>query len=148
MSYKGIIEPEHIPYIEKRLEKYATRLLKQYDEHKTLIIAVDFDDTIFAGNVNSQKDLEPIIEKLKEAVEIGLKIVIYTARNEKYFPDIEVFCENIGLKIEAINKDIIQLREPTSGKIYYNLFLDDKAGLEQAAVILVYTIEKIKESKK
>lgn len=127
--------------------KYVDRLVRQYLEHDNLVIAVDFDDTIFPGNVNHAGDLKPIIETLKESSTIGFKNVIYTARNKKYFPEILQFCKDNEIDVWGINEDVVKLKEPTSGKIYYNLFLDDKAGLEEAHKILCEAIEIIKTMK-
>lgn len=125
-------------------KRYIDRLINQWREHGSLILAVDYDDTLVAGNVNSDEDLKSLRDLLKRAVDnYGFKIVIFTARNKKYFEDIVKTCADYKLDICAINEDIVQVSEPTSGKIYYNLLFDDKAGLEQAFNILEETLEMI-----
>jgi hydroxymethylpyrimidine pyrophosphatase-like HAD family hydrolase len=125
-------------------QRYVDRLIRQYKEHKSLVIAVDFDDTIYPGNVNTSDQLSKVLITLRECTALGLKLVIFTARNQKDFPEILNFCDRHKLDVKAINEDIVELVKPTSGKIYYNVLLDDKAGLEQALKILRSALSIIK----
>jgi hypothetical protein len=121
-------------------DRYVDRLVGQWLEHNTLIVAVDFDDTIFPGNVNNKIDLAPVVDLVKRCAKLGFKIVMYTARNDKEgLEEVETYCKEIQLDIQGVNVDVIQLygnSTTAGGKIYYNILLDDKAGLEQSCEIL------------
>lgn len=121
-------------------------LLSRWEKHGALIIAVDFDDTIYNYSKNPILNFEPLHKLLRECVALKNKVVIYTARNKSRWHEVIEFCNDIDLKISGINEDVIPLSEEnkTCGKIYYNILLDDKAGLMQAYLILKETIRRIK----
>ncbi len=117
------------------------RLLEDYYKYNTLILAVDFDNTIY-DFFNKWLEFNDVLKLLKRAVALNMKIVIYTASVE--YEKIEKYCERIGLKIEGINKNLLKEFE-NSGKIYYNLLLDDRAGLPSAYNQLLFVVEKLEQ---
>lgn len=111
------------------------RLLRQYKDHPRLIIAIDFDDTIFDINF-SGKPSQTILNIIKRCQKHNFYITIYTAREAKDFFFIAEYMSLQGIIIDSINANPIPLQHGNSGKMYYNLLLDDKAGLGQAYLIL------------
>lgn len=139
--------------VSEKLSMFLTKqekvdeLLLRYQRYGTLVIAVDHDNTIFDYS-NRGVDFSPLHQLLKRAKSVGCKIVIYTARHKSEFYLITEFCNDIGLEYDAINEDVIKLKMPTSGKIMYNIFLDDKAGLRETFEVLQATIETIEKQQK
>ena len=125
--------------------KYRVEILyQQFLKNKNLIIAVDFDSTIFPYHENDQFfDFKYVINKLIQARALGMKIVVYSCSSPERYGEIREYCSQNGLTIDGINCNLLPQYEG-KGKIYYNLLLDDKAGLGQALDILVELIEKIK----
>lgn len=121
----------------------AQRLYNDYKKYGTLIIALDYDNTIF-DFFNKGLIFNDVISLVKECSNIGMKIVIYTASQE--YDKIETYCKKIGLKIEGININILE-QFAKSGKIYYNILLDDRAGLASAYNQLNWVLDRIKEEK-
>jgi len=126
--------PESVPYLE--------RLLEEWEQHGKIIIACDYDDTISPWKL---KGFNPqrVIETLKVAKQTGAYIVIFTACNEARYPEIFEYCQSQGLTIDGINKTPIDLPYGNDRKIYANIFLDDRAGLNESLNILemaMYTI--------
>jgi hypothetical protein len=119
-------------------------LLLCFQKHGNIIVAVDFDDTI-RDSFNKGLDLTPIHDIVKRAKNIGCKIVIYTARNKSEWIEVTEYCNDIGIEYDAINEDVIKLPKPTSGKIYYNIFLDDRAGLRESFEILTSFVETVEK---
>jgi hydroxymethylpyrimidine pyrophosphatase-like HAD family hydrolase len=113
------------------------RLIEEVKEHGSLIIAVDFDNTIYDFHSKGFK-FPRVVAVLKEAVEKGHRVVVFTA-NENHSM-IKEHCKSLGLTIEGINTNI--LPQFTGSKIYYNLLLDDRAGLYEALNYLEYLLEK------
>lgn len=131
------------------VEDTVESLVKRYYHYGSLILAVDFDETIHNSYSDPKKDFTPVHELIREAAKLNFQIVIYTARNEKHFGFIEEFCKEHDLPFtHPVNKEVCELPEPTCGKIYYNIFLDDKAGLGQAAEILYKVIERLQANDK
>ena len=128
-----------------KLQKYIDRLTKEWLLHKNIIIAVDFDDTICTWGLNTQTECNFIIEKLKTYQQQGAYIVIFTACNKDRFEDISNFCNQNDLIITGINKTPIDLPYGNNGKIYANVFLDDRAGLHESIEILDAALINVKQ---
>jgi hydroxymethylpyrimidine pyrophosphatase-like HAD family hydrolase len=121
------------------------RLLSAYREHPRLIVAVDFDDTVFDFHNHGYK-FPKAIELIKRAQAAGFYIVGFTASKPERYPFIQEHFESLGIKLDAINTNVIPSAYGNSGKIFYNILLDDRAGLEQAMDILSRTLNIIKTS--
>lgn len=122
------------------------RLYKEYLAHKKLIVALDFDDTIFDYH-NKGHQYAQVIELILECQSYGFYIVIFTGTPPEKWEDIYNYCEKVGIKPATVNKNPIPLPFGNNGKIYYNILLDDRAGLGQSYQILKKTVDKIKEVK-
>lgn len=51
------------------------------------------------------------------------------------------------MEIDAINENPIPLPYGKNGKVYANIFIDDRAGLNESLQILEFAMYKIKGSK-
>jgi hypothetical protein len=122
------------------MKKYINRLLSEWITHGKIIIAVDYDDTISPWGFKSDEDLKYLdktIQILKKAKETGAYLSIFSACDENRYEEIEKYCESKGLKIDSINKNPIEgLLYGHNGKIFANIFIDDRAGLNEALFIL------------
>lgn len=127
---------------------YSQRLLIEWRTHGKIIIAVDFDSTIFPYHtLNNKEDIERTIYLVKKAHEIGAYIVIFTASVESRFDFIREYCESIKVPIDSINKNPIELPYGNNGKIYYNLNICDRSGLNESLNILEEVINEMKTNK-
>lgn len=125
-------------------ESCVDRLYREYKKHPRLIIACDFDDTIF-GYHNKDDDHSDVINLLKECSELNFYIVIFSASSQDRFDFMIKYAESMGIKVcAAVNKNAIELPYGHWGKIYYNILLDDRAGLKNAYETLRILIDKIK----
>ncbi len=123
------------------------RLYKEYSEHKKLILALDFDDTIFDFHGKGYSYDQVINLVLECQRDYGFYIVIFTGTPPEKWGDIYTHCQKLGIKIDSINKNPISLPFGNDGKIYYNILLDDRSGLGQSYEILKKAVDKIKETK-
>lgn len=118
---------------------YAVRLLEEWEEHGKIIIGVDYDDTISPYTFREPKDIERlnwVIQAVINAQKKGAYVVIFTASNPEKFEKILSYCSEKGIHVDSINKNPIPLPYGNHGKIYANIFLDDRAGLVEATAIL------------
>lgn len=130
------------------MDRYTERLIEEWQQHGKIIIAVDFDDTISPWKFNSDDDnsrYSKIIDTLRIAKETGAYIVVFTACNTDRHQNIKEYCSSKRLEIDAINETPIKSIPygRNGSKIYANIFLDDRAGLNEALEILnnaMYTI--------
>lgn len=126
-------------------ENCVNRLLEVYRENPRLIIAVDFDDTMY--DFHKKGYLFPhVADILRESQKLNFYIVAFTASIPSRFEFIRTYCQDIGIRLDAINENVIESPFGNSGKIFYNLLLDDRAGLGQAYEILQKTIELVKKN--
>lgn len=127
--------PESLPYTE--------RLEREWDQHGKIIIACDYDDTISPWKMTGF-DPKKIMDVLKTAKQTGAYIVIFTSCNEERYQEISDYCKKNGLEIDAINRTPIDLPYGNNTKIYANIFLDDRAGLNESLYILEYAMYRIR----
>jgi hypothetical protein len=113
----------------------VARLRREYDKHRKLCLAVDFDDTChpFHGTSHTH-DL--VFALLHEAQRREFWIVIFTASDPSRYDMMREYMLSRGIKVHAVNQNAIPLPYGNHGKIYYNHFLDDRAGLSSACDIL------------
>jgi hypothetical protein len=128
------------------MNKYVKRLYDEWVQHGKIIIAVDFDDTISPWKLNTEKDIleTEIVKILRTCIETGAYIVCFTACNIDRFPEIERKFQELGLKLDKINENPINLPYGKHKKLYANIFLDDRAGLEESLKILDEALWKYK----
>lgn len=131
------------------MNKYENRLLQEWKQHGKIIVGVDFDDTISPWKFQTEEDLEQLdktIQILKVAHETGAFIVIFTACKEDRYQFIRDYCAGKRLHIDAINKTPFDIPGGygQTGKIYANIFLDDRAGLLESLEMLEKVMYKIR----
>lgn len=121
------------------------RLLLEYAKYGQLVVAFDFDSTVYDYHDAGDK-FDFVIDLLREAKKLGCYLVVWTCRSEKYYPFIREYLEVNDIPYDSINEECPAVRF-NSQKIYYNILLDDRAGLSSAYLILSEVLFKIKAKK-
>lgn len=118
------------------------RLLNDYYKHGDLIVAFDFDNTIFNYNGAADRTFFDVTHLLQECSALGFTMVLFTANeDEDKLNFCRTYCRSNEIRIDYINESpVMNTRKP-----YYNILLDDRAGLEEAYGILKFVVEMIKE---
>jgi hypothetical protein len=104
------------------------RLMEQYKKHGRLIIAYDFDDTVSPFYCANCTEVQSLLRMAKNTIDAYF--IVYTSN-----PNIERvkdFLDKNNLPYDSINENAPFVNY-SGGKVFYNIFLDDKAGLAQAA---------------
>lgn len=133
------------PYL--MIDTCVDRLLKEYQKHRKLIVAVDFDDTVFPYHQTDHSH-EMVLDLVRECQAVGFYIVIWTASEPIRFPFIKQFMSDNGIEVDSINENPVSLPFGNHKKIYYNILLDDRAGLASSYNILRRVLHHIKHEKK
>lgn len=115
----------------------AERLLQEYRKHKTLIVGFDFDNTIFDFHQNGG-DYSEVIELLRECRRLRFNLCLFTIEDRMDWKYKE--CCKLGIKPDYVNESPVVF-ENGGNKPYFNIFLDDRAGLESAYRILKQVVE-------
>lgn len=111
---------------------FINRLVKEWLKHERLIIACDLDDTIIPYNPELWESCEETVELIKECQTEGIWFIINTARQEYKLEDGKTQVESLGIEVHSVNKMPFTWNLPygLSGKVYANIFLDDRGGIE------------------
>lgn len=117
--------------------KHETKkLIEAFKKHKNIIIGVDFDDTIFPFDksdyvVDRCKLVVKLLQELKEVSTICL----FSVADKQSLVYKEHIMDLYGIKPMFINESLIK-KWGECNKPYFNILLDDKAGLNEAIEIL------------
>lgn len=109
------------------------RLLNEWQRYKEIVIAIDFDNTIYDYH-HQGLEHDCIIDLIKKCQQVGCWIMIFTA-NDNNDSFIKEYCEGIGVRVDSINENAPFVPFSTK-KPFYNILLDDRAGLKESYEIL------------
>ena len=131
------------PYFDTN--RCVLRLKKWYDGHKTLIVAFDWDDTCHDYH-NKGYEYSQVMTLLKECSHLGFTLILFSTNEDDL--KLESICEYLqaeqGIKVHLINEGPIM---QSARKPYYNVLLDDKAGLGQGYNTLRTVVNLIKQER-
>lgn len=126
------------------LDIYVEKLYLAWIKYKGIRILVDYDDTIKPYSTATEALCKDVIDTLIEAKKLGATIVLWTCRSGARLNEALEYCESIGLEFTEVNPTTPFL-PGYSMKVYGNILLDDKAGLEQALTTLKLALYKYKQ---
>lgn len=123
----------------------SERLFHEWKKYGKLIVAYDYDNTVFDYNHMGNK-CERVIELLRECYRYGFYLTVFTSCNDDRMLEIKEYLESNNIPYDSINEtpDYIPFR---GRKVYYNILLDDRAGLSSAYNTLWNVIYKIRTFK-
>lgn len=135
---KTLFENISDPFLDDK--RVTSKLEQDYEKHKNLVVAVDFDSTIHPFR-NPGCTFPKLIQLLRDCKEKGFYIIIFTASHKERHTYIKEYCRENNIPFDTINEDIVYFKQYpqldwTNSKIYYNILLDDKAGLSASYKIL------------
>lgn len=123
----------------------ADRLFNEWRAHKKIVIAYDFDNTVYDYHQEGH-DYSDVITLLQQCRDFGAYFIVFTAATEERYPQIQQYLEAHGIPWDVINDNVpaVPFTVTTPGqKIYYNILLDDRAGLREAFEILKTTLKRM-----
>ncbi len=104
------------------------RLLNEYKQHGSIVVAFDFDNTVYDYHAQGM-DCSEIIDLLQKLKSINCYLIIWTASDDWTF--IKDYCQKQDIPYDNINENP-PFFISKSPKIYYNELLDDRAGLQES----------------
>ncbi len=109
-------------------ERIKLRMIDELNKYgDKFIIAVDFDDTVFDTHEHDW-EYNRVLKLLKKWSPHAY-IICWTASKESRYPVIKELFSRNGIELDAINENAPWI-EDRGRKIYANVYLDDRAGLE------------------
>lgn len=129
------------PYLS--FAKSQARLIEEFARHGKLVVAYDFDNTVYDYHKKGYT-FDKVINLLRTAKEMGCYLIVFTCSDESRYDFIRNHLQENDIPFDAINENCPDTNFTKSGKIYYNILLDDRAGLEQAYTDLDIALKFIK----
>ena len=110
------------------------RLIVQYQKQDKLIIAYDIDDTVRPMYCASCDNVESLLRKINSALDAYF--IVFTSNED--IDGVKAYLDKWDIPYDAINENapFVPFKD---GKIFYNVLLDDKAGLGE----VVNTLEQL-----
>jgi len=106
------------------------RLVTEWREHGKLIIAYDFDNTVY-DYYQKGHTFEQVISLLQRCQKAGAYFILFTSNEEEKHEQMIKYLHEHNIPFDKINENLDFI--PFVGrKIYYNILLDDRAGLQSA----------------
>lgn len=103
------------------------RLWNEYKTHGSLVVAFDFDNTVYDFHHKGETYVQ-VIELLKQLHAHNCYLICFTANTD--IPFIKNYLLHNGIPFNSINENP-PFFKCDAGKIYFNALLDDRAGLLQ-----------------
>jgi hypothetical protein len=117
--------------------------LWEYNHYGRLIVGVDFDNTI--RPVKQDSSCEAVVELLRRcSADPKIVLCLWTisggSDGHLSLQEKEEYCKSLGIKLDYINESPF-LEASIGKKQFFNVLLDDRAGLESAYRNLKYVLD-------
>lgn len=120
-------------------ENSQNRLMEEYRKYGSLVVAFDFDDTVYDFHKKGRlyNDVILLLKKLKK---LNCYLICWTGQENLGF--VASYLRANKIPFDSINEDP-PFNKTKSKKVYANAYLDDRAGLYQVYNELKYLTENI-----
>jgi len=105
----------------------SSRLIEEYNRYQSLVVAFDFDDTVYDFHKKGRR-YEAVITLLRKLKAANCYLICWTGQENLEF--VKSYLEECNIPFDAINENP-PFHSCSSRKVYANAYLDDRAGLEQ-----------------
>lgn len=119
----------------------AKRLLREYTNYDKFIIGVDFDNTIKPVNKNNScKDIIELLQRCSKDPKIIICLWTICSKKEDKQRKLN-YCKSLGIRVDYFDESPFKIGDWNGNKQYFNILLDDRAGLESAYNNLKYVLD-------
>ena len=129
---------------------YTNRLVTEWLKNGKIIIGCDLDDTIIPYNEEIKNNCKKMVDLILECQKEGIIFLINTARSEYQLKKAKEQVEELGIVVHGVNKMHPEWDKPygVNGKLYANIFLDDRGGFWDTYWILTNALTMVKIERK
>jgi hypothetical protein len=129
---------------------YVNRLTTEWLKNGKIIIGCDLDDTIIPYNEEIKDNCKKMVDLILECQKEGIIFLINTARSEYQLEKAKQQVEELGIIVHGVNKMHDEWDKPygVNGKIYANIFLDDRGGFWDVYWTLTNALTMVKIERK
>lgn len=122
----------------------VNRLVDEYHKYGSIIVSYDYDGTVH--DYHGVGDTYPRVYKLLRDLRDYARFIVYTCSPSDRYPIIREYLKANDLPFDKINENIVKLNDNPKAKLYYNILLDDRAGLGECVDILEEFLTIIKDN--
>jgi len=129
---------------------YVNRLATEWLKNGKIIIGCDLDDTIIPYNEEIKNNCKKMVDLILECQKEGIIFLINTARGEHQLQKGKEQVEALGIEVHGANEMHPEWNRPygVNGKIYANIFLDDRGGFWNSYETLSNALTIVKKVRK
>jgi MoaA/NifB/PqqE/SkfB family radical SAM enzyme len=129
---------------------YTNRLVTEWLKNGKIIIGCDLDDTIIPYNDEIKDNCQKMVDLILECQEEGIIFLINTARSERQLENAKKQVEDLGIVVHGVNQMHPEWDKPygLNGKLYANIFLDDRGGFWDTYWTLTNALTIVKHERK
>jgi MoaA/NifB/PqqE/SkfB family radical SAM enzyme len=129
---------------------YTNRLVTEWLKNGKIIIGCDLDDTIIPYNEEIKDNCKKMVDLILECQKEGIIFLINTARSEYQLEKSKEQVEELGITVHGVNKMHPEWDKPygVNGKIYANIFIDDRGGFWDTYWTLTNALTMVKIERK
>jgi hypothetical protein len=129
---------------------YINRLVTEWLKNGKIIIGCDLDDTIIPYNEEIKDNCNKMVDLILECQKEGIIFIVNTARSEYQLEKAKQQVEDLGIVVHGVNKMHPEWDKPygINGKIYANIFLDDRGGFWNSYWTLQDALTIVKQERK
>jgi hypothetical protein len=125
-------------------------LVTEWLRNGKIIIGCDLDDTIIPYNEEIKDNCKKMVDLILECQKEGIIFLINTARGEHQLQKGKEQVEALGIEVHGVNEMHPEWNRPygVNGKIYANIFLDDRSGFWNSYETLSNALTIVKKVRK
>lgn len=129
---------------------YVNRLATEWLKNDKIIIGCDIDDTIIPYNEEIKDNCKKMVDLILGCQKEGIIFLINTARSKYQLEKAKQQVEELGIVVHGVNKMHPEWDKPygVNGKIYANIFLDDRGGFWDSYWTLMTALTMVKIERK
>ncbi|MFJ8528526.1 hypothetical protein [Bacillus sp. NPDC094106] len=128
-------------------ENVTARLITEWKKYGSLVVAYDFDNTVYDYHKEGHS-YDDVIRLLRESKKLNAYLMVYTARQDSELSFVKGYLEENDIPFDSINETPGFIPFTEGKKLYYNILLDDRAGLPSAYRCLLNAVTYMDELQK
>lgn len=128
-------------------EHITERLIAEWEKYGSLVIAYDFDNTVYDFHKQGHS-YDVVIQLLRECKGQNAHLMVYTARRDDELSFVRSYLDEKQIPYDSINETPDFLPFEDGKKLYFNILIDDRAGLPSAYRCLSQAVERMKQKDK
>lgn len=128
-------------------ETTFNRLKEEWLKYGKIIVAYDVDSTVLPfHDFEQEDDYSEIHQLIRELYQLDCTLIVFTAAEESRWDDIKEKLQNAALPYHLFNESPPHIPGLVKqGKVYANIYLDDRASLYASVELLQKLITQIKQ---